>query len=222
MVACLWQAHPEYNNAEIMDAVRQSASQYNNPDTLLGYGIPDYLKADSLLSVPVTTEITMDIRVFLEGPYDGNVMNNGLLEVLPTSQPYDVPPFDYYGDEQVSSIPGDDIVDWILVELRNASDPSQADTGTIIARKAAFLKQDGTVTDTSGTNLLTFNVPVDGNLFIVINHRNHLAVMSSEAVVPTGKEIKIWDFKKKKTLVLAGHTDCVNCCAFNSDYYQSF
>ena len=48
-VACLWQAHPEKNNLEIMDAVRLSASKYYTPDNNIGYGIPNFAYADLLL-----------------------------------------------------------------------------------------------------------------------------------------------------------------------------
>ncbi|MEP7278348.1 MAG: S8 family serine peptidase [Bacteroidota bacterium] len=41
LVACLWQAFPEFSNMEIMDAVQKSASKYNNPDNQFGYGIPN-------------------------------------------------------------------------------------------------------------------------------------------------------------------------------------
>ncbi|MGE5944848.1 MAG: S8 family serine peptidase [Flavobacteriales bacterium] len=44
-IVCLWQALPDKTNAEMMQLVRESASQYNNPDYLLGYGIPDLLAA---------------------------------------------------------------------------------------------------------------------------------------------------------------------------------
>lgn len=40
-IASLWQAIPDASPTEVMDYVRQSASQYNTPDDLLGYGIPD-------------------------------------------------------------------------------------------------------------------------------------------------------------------------------------
>jgi hypothetical protein len=40
-VACLWQVYPELTNLEIINLVRESGSQYNNPDYYLGYGIPD-------------------------------------------------------------------------------------------------------------------------------------------------------------------------------------
>lgn len=50
MVACLWQAHPELNNMQIIDAVKQSADRYNQPDTIYGYGIPDFYAAHIYLN----------------------------------------------------------------------------------------------------------------------------------------------------------------------------
>jgi subtilisin family serine protease len=41
-VACLWQALPEFTNSEIMDLIRESASQYETPDYIMGHGIPDF------------------------------------------------------------------------------------------------------------------------------------------------------------------------------------
>jgi subtilisin family serine protease len=41
LIACLWQAFPEFNNMEIMDAVKRSSSQYATPDDQIGYGIPN-------------------------------------------------------------------------------------------------------------------------------------------------------------------------------------
>lgn len=40
-IACLWQALPNKTNAEIMQLVRESASQFTTPDYYLGYGIPN-------------------------------------------------------------------------------------------------------------------------------------------------------------------------------------
>lgn len=45
MMACLWQARPNLNQYQLRKVIEKSASQYTNPDTLLGYGIPDYLAA---------------------------------------------------------------------------------------------------------------------------------------------------------------------------------
>ena len=51
MTACLWQAHPTFDNMTVIRTIQQSSSQYNNPDDYLGFGIPDYEKADSILTV---------------------------------------------------------------------------------------------------------------------------------------------------------------------------
>ena len=50
LVACLWQAFPEFTNMEIIEAVKQSSSVYKTPDNRIGYGIPDFQKAFDSLS----------------------------------------------------------------------------------------------------------------------------------------------------------------------------
>lgn len=47
--ACLWQANPTYSNMEIFNAIKQSGSRASNPDNQLGWGIPDFQIANSLL-----------------------------------------------------------------------------------------------------------------------------------------------------------------------------
>ena len=51
MGACLLQANPYSNVKLIKKAIEQSASLYNQPDSLLGYGIPDFQKADNYLKL---------------------------------------------------------------------------------------------------------------------------------------------------------------------------
>lgn len=45
LIACLWQALPDYSNIKIIDLVRNSANQSDNPSDYLGYGIADFAKA---------------------------------------------------------------------------------------------------------------------------------------------------------------------------------
>lgn len=45
MTACLWQKFPQETNIEIMNLVKRASSQYIQPDTLIGYGIPDFCNA---------------------------------------------------------------------------------------------------------------------------------------------------------------------------------
>jgi hypothetical protein len=45
MVACLWQALPDKTAREIIELVRQSGNNYEHPDNVYGYGLPDFTKA---------------------------------------------------------------------------------------------------------------------------------------------------------------------------------
>lgn len=45
MTACLWQAAPTWSNTLIMRAIELSSNQIDDPDSLVGYGIPDFPKA---------------------------------------------------------------------------------------------------------------------------------------------------------------------------------
>ncbi len=49
LVACLKGAHPTKNNSQILQAVKQSCDKYNTPNPEYGYGLPDVLRADSIL-----------------------------------------------------------------------------------------------------------------------------------------------------------------------------
>lgn len=50
LVTCLWQAHPAFSNMQIIQTIQQSSSQSSAPDSLLGYGIPDFCAANLYLS----------------------------------------------------------------------------------------------------------------------------------------------------------------------------
>jgi len=48
-VTCLWQLHKDKTAHEVMDAVRRSASHFDQPNDSIGYGIPDLWRAHLLL-----------------------------------------------------------------------------------------------------------------------------------------------------------------------------
>lgn len=50
LAACLWQANPDLSAMQIIKAIEKSANQYLNPDSLMGYGIPDFAKANLMLN----------------------------------------------------------------------------------------------------------------------------------------------------------------------------
>ncbi|WP_092469279.1 S8 family serine peptidase [Winogradskyella thalassocola] len=62
-IAALWQAIPNALPTEIMDYVRQSASQYTDPDDFLGYGIPD-LELAKNLALSLDEEPFEDFRIY--------------------------------------------------------------------------------------------------------------------------------------------------------------
>jgi serine protease AprX len=51
LAACLLQAHPNQTNMNIINSIRESAHQYDNPDSLIGYGVPNGHVADSILTI---------------------------------------------------------------------------------------------------------------------------------------------------------------------------
>lgn len=57
MVACLWQGNPTKKNMEVIAAIKQSSSQFATPDSLMGYGIPDFCVADQILKGTFATEV---------------------------------------------------------------------------------------------------------------------------------------------------------------------
>ena len=48
LAAGLWQAYPQLTNVEVMNYLRRSASQASRPDSLLGYGVPNFQRAFDL------------------------------------------------------------------------------------------------------------------------------------------------------------------------------
>ncbi len=74
MTACLWQANPTLNNMELLHAIEQSAHQYNNPDSLLGYGIPNFAVANLILSDHMPESLSKDelLKVY-PSPFDEDV-----------------------------------------------------------------------------------------------------------------------------------------------------
>ena len=120
---------------------------------------------------------TSGLKIFLEGSFENGIMSTALSDqkIIPLSQPYVSTPWSYSGNERVTLVP-QNIVDWVLIELRLNSDASSR-----VARQAAFVNSNGLVIDISGNNI-SFNNVADGDYYIVVIQRNHLAVMSAKSV----------------------------------------
>jgi len=141
------------------------------------------------------TNIQFDVKAMLEGPYDptqsqmttilntergllpGQTPSSELAAPTPAGQPYNLPPWNYTGREGVNFNDTDyqpTVVDWVLVSLRTGVDKASE-----VARVAALLHEDGCI-ETLGNHPLATSY--QGPFYIVIEHRNHMGIMSPTPV----------------------------------------
>lgn len=136
--------------------------------------------------------VLANLTVLLEGPYDASgVMLAGLTSSLPLSHPFGGSPWNYGGSESVSSgffAANPTIVDWVFVQVRDTV-PSPPSTMTVLAERAGFLKTDGSIVDTNGVDPLSFPTLAAGTYYVMIDHRNHIRVMSSDGLASAGGTI---------------------------------
>jgi len=150
------------------------------------------------------------LTVYLQGPYStgSHNMNTTLktANLIPLSQPYSGSPWNYSGAESVTSIPAN-VVDWILVELRQADVPAHATTA--LARRAAFLLNNGTVVDLDGVSAVNFyNVTLTQNLFPVIWHRNHMPIIAANVAGMNSSGTYAYDYSTGSGQVYGGANGC--------------
>lgn len=135
----------------------------------------------------------IELSAFLEGSFNGFGMETDLASWIPLDQPYDELPWEYPGTENVVSLPNGNVVDWVLVELREALTPAEANTASLMGRQAAFILVDGQVVGLDGSSNIQFNNATSKNIYALLWHRNHLAVISAKALLPAGGSY-IYDF----------------------------
>lgn len=140
---------------------------------------------------PLANEIIITGKVFLQGPYSAGLMGDQLRtgNYLPTTEPYSIAPFNYVhtgygGGEAVANYAvfdqsgtNDDIVDWIILEIRDGSTPA-----TKLATRTALIQRDGDIVDINGTSSVKFSGLGDGTYHFALKHRNHLPVRTNSAV----------------------------------------
>lgn len=137
------------------------------------------------------TGLSIQVTLLLEGAYAAQGLMNTALKagaLLPLAQPYNVAPWNYEGTENVAAIPAD-VVDWVLVELRQAATPEAALPATTLSGwpRACLLKSNGTIVGTDGVTPPSLGNPtITGNLYVIIRHRNHIAIMSATGMALTG------------------------------------
>ncbi len=159
-----------------------------------------------LPALPIVDPI-VGARVYLQGAYAGSGgMSTGLIDVLPRRQPYNVAPWNYPATTTVphvgegSGLSGvtSTIVDWVLVELRtganvgaileSAPTPGGRATGLLLrdGRIAGINEDAATAADALFLDGVRFEteLPEGGQVYVLVHHRNHLSVISANALAP--------------------------------------
>ncbi len=116
--------------------------------------------------------VQFSVRVFLESAYNASAdnpeMNTDLNANIPAISPFD--------DNRDAGSIAADITDWVQLELRSTAD------GEAVYSCSYLLRSDGWLAEADGTDTsLSLGDTAVGAYYIVIRHRNHLAVMSAEA-----------------------------------------
>ena len=129
--------------------------------------------------------LSLRLKAFLEGPYDqvAGLMRDSLRVkgLIPLAQPYTALGYVHAGGgggeattaSVLNTVGNNAIVDWVVVELRDATTPS-----LVIATRSALLQRDGDVVGTDGVSPVQFTQPVK-DYRVAIRHRNHLGVMTA-------------------------------------------
>lgn len=149
--------------------------------------------------------IKVDLKALLTGAYDASgLMKDDLRSgnLLPTDEPYTDLGFSHSGDEViidgVFDVTGNDaIVDWVYIELRDETTPS-----TVVATRSALIQKDGDIVDVDGKSNVTFDVAA-GNYYVVVQHRNHLGVMSA-SVLALSTTTSTYDFTSSLSNIQGG------------------
>jgi pectate lyase len=141
---------------------------------------------NGLLDNPIpSNRKQLNLKAYLGGAFLSNNMSNILNSklLIPNSQPYNGDPWFYFGVEEVNNLPNENVIDWVLVEIRDANSASLATVGTIIAQKAGFILQNGQIVDIDGVSNLFFDIDINHELFVVVYHRNHLPIISANPLI---------------------------------------
>ena len=219
-------ANPLFNNYATGDYSLQSGSPAINSGTFVGLttdingnSVPSTYPDLGAFQHLTTQNIRANIKVLLQGPNNNGTMSTFLNShnMIPLSQPFNSSPWNYSGSESVSKIPSN-IVDWILVELR-----STIANYAVVARRAAFLKNDGTIVDLDGSSSLQFNNINSGNYYIVIKYINTIETWSKNGGLLFTNTTVSYDFTSAQSqaygnnLLLVGSKWCIYSGDINQD-----
>jgi len=147
----------------------------------------DYLYFENLTEGGDITGVEFDylagLKIFLQGAYDdvNDNMRVSMTALIPLTAAEAYGHVGYSGPQAVAArvnIPPT-AVDWVLIELRDATSASAASPSTVLETVAGFILQDGSIVAQDGISSLAFNYIIADNPYFVVRHRNHISAMSS-------------------------------------------
>lgn len=128
--------------------------------------------------------VTVQVKIFLEGPYN---KTTGLMEtnlssnnILPLVSPYSQ-------DAKTVNEISNNVTDWILLQLYDDMNNPP------VVSKSVFVRNDGMLVLEDGT---TQTIPLNasaGDYYIVLRHRNHLAIRSANKIT-VSSSTPLYDF----------------------------
>jgi hypothetical protein len=164
----------------------------------------------------------------LQGAYDdaSGMMRDDLRAgtVLPMTEPYTAMGYTHInggGNETVTpavfALTGNDaIVDWVIVELRDNNNP-----GLVVGTRSALIQRDGDIVDVDGTSSVFFPNVNEGDYYVVIGHRSHLAVMTAGTQAALSTVTSNLDFTSTTTATYGSGAQKLNsngvCLLFGGD-----
>lgn len=145
--------------------------------------VNDMLNA-SCTCVGTPAMVSVSVRAFLEGPFDGaSLMNDALRAsgLIPLTEPYTALGYAHLGGgggETIApallAVSGSNaVVDWLVLELRASASPF-----AVLATRSVLVQRDGDVVAIDGVSPVTFT-SAPGNYHIAVRHRNHLGCMTA-------------------------------------------
>jgi hypothetical protein len=153
---------------------------------------------------PDEPKLILDLTAFMEGSFVGPEMSTLLNPgFIPLNQPYTASPWIYTGSNYVSGIPNPNIVDWLLVEIRDAATAAGATASSRAGRQAAWLLNDGSIVSLDGSSNLRFYHSLQHQLFVVLKHRNHLGILSANPLIAS-EGVYPYDFSSADSQVYGG------------------
>ncbi|MFZ1289035.1 MAG: hypothetical protein WAR79_03035 [Melioribacteraceae bacterium] len=122
-------------------------------------------------NITVAEGIGVAAKIYLQGPYStsANNMSLSINGSIPAVSPYSEDP------RTAQNIPAN-AVDWVLVKLRNSSNPF-----AVVASRSAFVNGDGNIIDDFGNLHTGIPASITGLYNISVKHRNHLEIMTQTA-----------------------------------------